>query len=229
MCIRVVLLFRIKSRFFELFQKRYWLFVWCLLYCNHRRTKSFNERHRDRRDPGTRNPGFHGTVTSWKPKCRFFPGTAVYGGLSQWAVEKLPKILIRTSTRLTAWRTRQWADETPSQRHPKTTQTMRITPMGWIWKIIRKSYTEVPNPETQAVSRLWRVSQRTRLIELLPHVPIASALRKMDKGDKQGREHTKSVRTSAHRHGGLRQRTLKTQRKALHINGMFIHTKNTED
>jgi hypothetical protein len=60
---------------------------------------------------------------------------------------------------------------------------MRITPMGWIWKIIRKSYREVPNPETQAVSRLWRVSQRTHLIELLPHVPIASALRKMDTGD----------------------------------------------
>ena len=83
--------------------------MWYLLYCNHRRTKDFSERHRDRRDPDTRNPGFHGTVSLVKPR-RFPKNLAMtYGGLRQWAVEKLPTIESEHPPSDHGG-TRQWAD-----------------------------------------------------------------------------------------------------------------------
>ena len=181
------------SRFFELFWKSYWLFVWCLLYCNHRRTRASTRGIGVRRYPDTRNPGFHGTVTSWKPKCRFRIRTAVYGGLSQWAVEKLPKILIRTSTsnrmedtpmgcwtpsqshpkKHKPWGIRQWADLSDNRiRSIENPETLCFLSMEgkpkntfvWTSEQVRHSTHGVPNESTiQPNHRFNRISDSTEL------------------------------------------------------------------
>ena len=154
MCIRVVLFFRTKSRFFELFWKSYWLFVWCLLYCNHRRTRASTRGTGVRRYPDTRNPGFHGTVTSWKPKCRFRIRTAVYGGLSQWAVKHHPKVIRKKHK---PWGIRQWADLSDNRiRSIENPETLCFLSMEgkpkntfvWTSEQVRHSTHGVPNEST---------------------------------------------------------------------------------
>ena len=121
----------------------------------------------------------------------------IYGGLSQWAVEKLPND-IRNTTRI-ARGIRQWAD------------------LSETYNRIRRMIST----RNRKVSRLWRVRQRTLQFELRilyairPSMhPTVSALTTEDyaKGNFSlnfGSRFTKPSGSShgkAPEHGGLRQR-----------------------